>query len=176
MPAIASDNVRVFRSAPVGEPATWLAVLRHYLTFVACANLLWEIGHLPLYTKWQGGAWGEIAFAVAHCTGGDILIAATTLLAALLVLGHAHWPSERYWAVAAFALVLGLGYTAFSEWLNAIVRQSWTYSELMPTLPPIGIGVSPLAQWVIIPLAGFWLARPPRANRGACKSPRCCND
>jgi hypothetical protein len=184
MPAIASDNgfvlerhpwalgchnshgsdqsmsdVHVSRSASVGEPFTWLGALRHYVTFVACANLLWEIGHLPLYTIWKNGAWGEIAFAVAHCTGGDILIATTALLIALLVFGNAHWPDQRYWAVAAFALAVRFGYTAFSEWLNAIVRQSWTYTDAMPTIPAIGIGISPLAQWIVIPFAAFWLAR-----------------
>ena len=38
-------------------------------------HLLWEIGHVPLYTIWTEGSWGEIAFAVLHCTGGDLLIA-----------------------------------------------------------------------------------------------------
>jgi hypothetical protein len=53
----------------------------------------------------------------------------------------------------------GFAYTVLNEWLNKQVRASWTYSELMPTLPGTGTGVSPLAQWIMIPLAAFWWAR-----------------
>ena len=145
---------------PLAGATTWLAALRRYIAFVAVANLLWEVAQLPLYTIWQKGSAREIAFAAVHCTGGDVLIAGTTLLGALLLCGNSHWPRERYLAIAALTLFAGLGYTAFSEWLNTSVRSSWTYSESMPTLSAIGIGLSPLAQWIIIPAVGFWLACP----------------
>lgn len=145
---------------PFTGTTTWLAGLRRYIAFIAVANLLWEVAQLPLYTIWQTGSGREIAFAAIHCTGGDVLIASTTLLGALLLLGNPRWPEERYVAVAAFALIAGLGYTAFSKWLNTSVRSSWTYIDSMPTLPAIGVGLSPLAQWIIIPIVAFWLARP----------------
>jgi hypothetical protein len=31
------------------------------------------------------------------------------------------------------AILFGLGYTVFSEWLNTQVRQSWSYTEAMPS-------------------------------------------
>lgn len=52
-----------------------------------------------------------------------------------------------------------LGYTVFSEWLNTSVRASWAYSDLMPVIPVVDLGLSPLAQWIVIPLAGFSWAR-----------------
>lgn len=142
------------------DTTTWLTGLRRYIVFIAIANLLWEVAQLPLYTIWQTGSTREIAFAAVHCTGGDVLIAGATLLAGLLLFGNSRWPEERYLIVAAFTLVAGLGYTAFSEWLNTSVRGSWTYTDLMPTLPALGIGLSPIAQWIVIPVAAFWLARP----------------
>lgn len=60
--------------------------------------------------------------------------------------------------MATLTLVAGLAYTIFSEWLNTEVRGSWTYSDLMPRLPVNGTGLSPLAQWIVIPLAAFWWA------------------
>ena len=141
--------------------ADWLSVVRRYILFVAGANLLWEFAQLPLYTLWNEGTTEEIVFAAAHCTGGDILIAGASLLGSLIVLGTSRWPHERYGAVAALTFVSGLGYTIFSEWLNTEVRGSWAYTDLMPTLPIIGTGLSPLAQWIVIPLAGFWWARRP---------------
>lgn len=73
-------------------PHTWLTTLRRYLVFAVLANLAWEIAQLPLYTIWWTGSWGEIAFAVAHCTLGDALIASTSLLGAPLLLGNSRWP------------------------------------------------------------------------------------
>src|SRR3546814_2505241 len=58
----------------------WLRVLRRYMLFSAVLHLIWEIGHIPLYTIWLEGTWGDIAFAIVHCTGGDILIAMSTML------------------------------------------------------------------------------------------------
>jgi hypothetical protein len=155
------SDLRGSRSASAGREVTWLTLMRRYFTFIVLANLLWEIVHLPLYTIWRSGSAGEIAFAVVHCTAGDVLIATAALLGALLLLGNARWPDERYVAVAAFALFAGLGYTVFSEWLNTTIRLSWAYTDLMPRLPAIGIGLSPLAQWIVIPVAAFWLARRP---------------
>jgi hypothetical protein len=49
------------------------------------------------------------------------------------------------------AILLGLCYTVFSEWLNTQVRQSWSYTEAMPLVPPLGTGLAPLLQWLIVP-------------------------
>ena len=36
------------------------------MLFSAVAHLVWEIGHIPLYTIWLEGTWGEIAFAIVE--------------------------------------------------------------------------------------------------------------
>ncbi len=140
----------------------WLGTLRRYFAFIVPAHLIWEFAHLPLYTIWSDGTAGEIVFAAVHCTGGDALIATATLVLTLLVAG-ADWPRDRraYWRVAILTIILGVGYTGFSEWLNIVVRESWAYSELMPIIPLIDAGLSPIMQWIIIPLAAFWWAKRP---------------
>lgn len=145
-------------------PDRWLLTLRRYLLFAAVGNLVWETLHLPLYTLWRDGTVGELIFAAVHCTGGDMLIALSSLVLALVLLGNGAWPEQRYKPVAALTIVFGLGYTIFSEWLNTSVQASWTYSETMPVIPVIGTGLSPFAQWIVIPLAGFWWARRPTRN------------
>lgn len=145
-----------------GDPA-WLATLRRYFAVAIPANFVWEAAQLPLYTIWYEETAGKIVFAVVHCTGGDVLIAGASLFGALLLFGNAHWPGERYIAVAAPAIAAGLAYTVFSEWLNTDVRGSWAYSGLMPTLPGLGTGASPFLQWLVIPIVAFWRAQPRRA-------------
>ena len=142
---------------------SWLDTLRRYVAFVAAANLLWEIAQLPLYTIWEQGTASEIAFAVLHCTGGDVLIALVCLVAALTLFGRASWPAQHAGSVATAAVVLGVAYTVYSEWWNVVVRGSWTYSNLMPVIPLVGTGLSPLLQWLVIPALGLRWAR--RAQR-----------
>jgi hypothetical protein len=137
----------------------WLWILRSYLLFVFAANLTWEILQLPLYSIWVESTLGEIVFAVIHCTAGDLLIALSCLSVALIILGSNTWSAKHYRHVAALAIILGIAYTIFSEWLNTVVRESWAYSELMPVLPLFGTGLSPLLQWIVIPVAGLWWAR-----------------
>lgn len=150
------------RAARAGHvPVSWLYVLRRFLVFIAGANLVWEFAHLPLYTLWYEGTPGEIVFAAVHCTGGDILIASASLLLALLLAARPSWPDETYRRVAALTSALALSYTAFSEWLNTEIRGSWAYSDLMPVVPVIDAGLSPVAQWIVVPLAAFWWARRP---------------
>jgi hypothetical protein len=132
-----------------------------YLAVIAGGSLAWETLHLPLYTLWQTGTRGEQAFAVFHCTGGDLLIASASLILALVVVGDRRWPAGHYWRVASTAILLGLAYTVFSEWLNVALRGTWTYSERMPVLPlfSFNLGLSPLFQWIIVPGLGFGITR-----------------
>jgi hypothetical protein len=144
--------------------AHWLSTWRRYLVFAIPAHLVWEMAQLPLYTIWQTESFGYVAFAVAHCTGGDILLASGALLGSLLLFGTSRWPEERYVVVAVVALTAGLAVTIFSEWLHTEVLGSWAYTNRMPRLPLLGTGLSPFAQWIVIPLAAFWWARDPVAR------------
>ena len=89
------------------------------------------MAQLPLYTIWSTGTRLEILFAVIHCTAGDLLITASALALAALVAKIERWPffGKR---MMLTAILLGLCYTVFSEWLNTQVRQSWSYTEAMP--------------------------------------------
>ena len=147
-------------SMAVMVSADWVAALRGYLLATTVLDLLWEVAQLPLYTIWAVGTPREKAFAVLHCTMGDVLIALVSLAAALVIAGDRAWPGgRRYMAVAALTLAIGLAYTGYSEHLNAEVRQSWTYADLMPRLPVLGTGLSPVLQWLMVPTAALFWAR-----------------
>ena len=140
----------------------WLRALRRYMAAVAPANLVWEFAHMPLYTLWETGTASAIVFATLHCTGGDILIALASVMLALILAGQASWPRSGSRRIVAIAVVLGLSYTLFSEWLNIEIRQSWAYGEVMPVIPLVDASLTPVLQWIIVPLAAFWWASRPR--------------
>lgn len=141
--------------------ADWLAALRLYLLTMTGGNLLWEIAQLPLYTIWTAETLGGKVFAVAHCTAGDVLIGLFSIAVALVVAGDRDWPTRRFRPVFLLTLLLGISYTAFSEWLNIAIQRSWEYSDRMPviTLLNFELGLSPLLQWLLVPSLAFWLIR-----------------
>ncbi|RUS63590.1 hypothetical protein EGN72_03290 [Pseudorhodobacter sp. E13] len=136
-----------------------LTALRRYFAVIIPANLVWEFAHMPLYTIWNEGTWGEIVFAAVHCTGGDILIAMSALMLALMLSGRG-WPlvASTRRSVTVLTVVFGLGHTLFSEWLNIVIRAAWAYSDLMPIIPVLDAGLSPVLQWIVVPLVAFWWA------------------
>lgn len=142
----------------ITETRNWLVALRRYLVFSAVAHLLWEIAHLPLYTIWLTGTPGELVFAAVHCTGGDILITLSTFVLALLLFGTPAWPQANLGRVLAAELLFAVGYTIFSEGLNIEIREVWAYRDLMPVIPVIDAGLSPVLQWVVIPIAAYAFA------------------
>ena len=137
----------------------WLAALRTYLLASALGHLAWEVVQLPLYTIWSTGTLREVAFAVFHCTGGDLLIATACLALALVLAGRPEWPRRAFGRVAVLTLGSGLAYTVFSEWLNVSVRQAWAYSDLMPVIPVVGAGLAPALQWIVMPAAAMAMTR-----------------
>lgn len=122
-----------------------------YLALLLPANLAWEAAQLPFYTIWTEASARAIAFAVLHCTVGDGMIGAFSLAAALVLLGAREWPARGAASVAVVATAVGLGYTVFSEWLNVEIREAWAYAETMPRLPPLGTGLTPVLQWLVLP-------------------------
>ena len=149
----------------ISRRSDWLTTIRRYLLASAAGHLVWEIAQLPLYTIWRTGTTRDLATAVVHCTLGDLSIALVTLSLALVVVGSTEWPAQQFSAVLATVVILSVGYTVYSEYLNTTVRQAWAYGPLMPTLPSIGTGLSPLLQWMVVPsLAFVWSGRTrPRA-------------
>ena len=136
----------------------WLRALRRYLAVSALGNAIWEIAQLPLYTVWREGTPRDKLVALSHCAAGDILIAVSTWALACVIAGDPGWPGEGPRRVAVLTVAFGLAYTGFSEWLNTAVRQTWEYSELMPVVPGLGLGLSPLLQWLAVPSLALWAA------------------
>jgi hypothetical protein len=136
----------------------WPSAFRRYLGASLALNLAWEIVQLPLFTLWRTGTLKQQAFAIAHCTIGDLMIAGLTFLVAVAVFANADWPRTGARPVWLLTLAAGVGYTIYSEWINVSVRGTWAYSDLMPIVPIIGTGLAPLLQWCVVPTLAFWIA------------------
>lgn len=127
-------------------PTRRTMVVRYVSQYVSIAipgHLVWEVAQLPLYTVWETGTPRAAVMAALHCTVGDIVIALVALALAVILVGDARWPIRSARRVAVGTLLFGVAYTVFSEWLNTEVRGTWSYSALMPLVPPFGTGLLP---------------------------------
>lgn len=100
-----------------------------------------------------------------HCTLGDVLISVAGLLFALLVIRRWRWR----W-VGVLTALFGASYTVFSEWMNITILRSWSYTPSMPTFDVAGfqLGITPLAQWLVVPALAVYAAARGRGHaRGA---------
>ena len=146
-----SPEVRSAQGRWIRSPEAWRFLALRYVPVFALSSLVWEVAQLPFYAIFTTGSAHEIGFAVIHCTIGDVLIGTTTLALALIVTRAGPPASWRFGTLVAVATALGVGYTVFSEWLNVEVLRSWAYVELMPLVPPLGTGLAPLLQWIVLP-------------------------
>lgn len=149
------------------ERSVWGFIALRFAPMLAILSVAWEIAQLPLYTIWYEAEGPDIAFAVAHCTAGDVLIGTFALTFALTATGAGPLIAWRSARVAAVTIALSVSYTVFSEWMNTVVRDGWTYSNLMPLLPGLGTGLSPLLQWAVIPPVALYVALRLNGARGS---------
>ena len=150
-------------------------ILLRYLPLLATLNLMWEAAQVPLYSLWKEATPSYIGFSVLHCTAGDVMIGGAALLLAVIIGGERSLAQWRWRRIAVITTLAGTGYTIFSEWMNTTVLQSWAYAEAMPRIGLAGveIGVSPVAQWLVLPTLALYLARKTRsAFRGPPPEPR----
>ena len=133
------------------NPATLRIIARAGLwaALAFLLNLTWEIAHVRLYTLWAAADGMTVAWALFHCSLGDVVIALAMFALAGIVLWRADWPVSRPWAGGIIVVIGAMAYTAGSEWYNVYRAGSWGYTAGMPLI--FGIGLSPLLQWLILP-------------------------
>lgn len=137
----------------------WIAL--RYLPWMLVLNLAWEIAHARLYTIWTEADVSYLAFSLLHCTVGDLLIGAVALSLALTVTRAGELADWRWRRIALITALAGVAYTVFSEWMNITLLRSWTYSKAMPVLElgTFELGLTPLAQWLLLPPLALYLGR-----------------
>ena len=136
-------------------------IFLRYLPWLAGLNLAWELAHTRLYTLWSDASPSYIAFSILHCTAGDAMVGVFALVLALVLVRASALALWRWPRIVLLTMIIGVGYTAFSEWMNIVALQSWTYADSMPVLRAFGleIGISPLVQWLLLPPLALRLAR-----------------
>ena len=149
------------------QPWITLAVLAFPLHWI------WEMGQAPLYAGMLQRPWYDATRLCTVASVGDVVITlvAYAIVAALFKDRFWAFPLRssrlqssqsrpRYRSVAipqiGLYLVIGIVITAIVEFFNISVLHRWEYGPEMAQI--FGLGVAPLAQWVVVPVLIVWLA------------------
>ena len=121
-------------------------------------NFVWEVLQTPFFLD-KSAEINTIVWYRFHCTLGDVLITLGSFWLVALTSKSRTWflnPTKRN-----VLLFVGFGviYTTFSEIKNVSLNKLWGYSELMPVIPYIDVGIVPLIQWMIVPVALVFIVR-----------------
>lgn len=154
-----TTTIRRMTASP--EPASLADALRQAVTYAVVTLpmfALWELAHAPLYTLWIDAGPAAAWQAALHCTLGDAVIAFACALAAALLARAMPWFGRAH-RTEALIVATGLLTTIAIEWISTQWLGRWTYRESMPVDPILGIGLSPLAQWIVVPVVALWILR-----------------
>ena len=119
----------------------------------------WELAQLPLYTIWTEKGLRTSLWAALHCALGDVAIAFLTLVVALMSTDIVVPGSRTIRSVAVITILSGVFVTAAIEIGSTQWLERWSYAPLMPVDPFFGIGLSPLAQWIVVPASALFVVR-----------------
>jgi hypothetical protein len=112
---------------------------------------------MPLFAGFADFQYYQVILHCTKATFGDVVISLVAFAGACLITRSRMWiVSMNKSGVVAF-LAIGLVITVVFELLATGPLNRWEYSELMPTV--MGIGVSPVAQWIILPLLQLWFVK-----------------
>lgn len=120
-------------------------------------NWLWETVQMGAYVQTADRPWRAIALLHIVPTLGDVAVTFVVYGVGALAAGELRWGMTGRWNVYATAALLGGACAVAVEW-KALASGRWSYSEQMPIVPVLGVGLWPLLQLtVLVPLA-LWLA------------------
>jgi hypothetical protein len=113
-------------------------------------NYAWELAQAPFYV----GMEAPITLDFWHCfvaSLGDGIMVLLIVSLGWIVLKRRDW-FERP-GIAGYVVMLTAGFilALLVEWLGLHVLRRWEYSERMPLVPGLGVGIAPIAQMLFLP-------------------------
>jgi membrane protease YdiL (CAAX protease family) len=126
-----------------------------WLTFAlttAALHFVWEMAQAGRFASMASLSFWRATRLCARATVGDVVITAIAFAIAAAAARSFHWPAEKGQSLLPFAIfiVSGLAVTVAYE-IHAIAVGQWSYAETMPTIA--SVGVLPILQWLVIPIA-----------------------
>lgn len=133
--------------------------MKRWILFAAAVLILhfiWEMAQGGLFVGMKEQPLARAAMRCLKATLGDLVITVIAFAAAAVTVRRIHWPLTKSVLAPALFIATGLVITIAFE-LFALATSRWVYAAEMPTL--FGVGISAIAQWIVIPLLELPLFR-----------------
>ena len=118
------------------------------------ANFIWEKMHIVLYQNYESYA-NALVFPVSlHASFIDAIIIFGIYFCIALLQRNIFWLDSFNPKSVFLVLLLGFIISVLIE-VDALAKGKWAYNNLMPIIPFIRIGLSPVLQMLILPLIVF---------------------
>jgi hypothetical protein len=119
----------------------------------------WEFLQVPFFADMtMAPHWDAVKFCT-RATLGDVGITLVAFWGTAVAARSRDWIRHPRRTTTTAFVVIGMVITIVSERLATGPLGRWTYSELMPVVPVLGVGLVPVIQWLVLPLALVWLVR-----------------
>ncbi len=125
--------------------------------FAFLLHFVWETLQAPFFEGMAAAPHWRAVLRCARASAGDVVIAWLAYGAGAWWAGRRSWLADPGRIPFRIYMIVGLAITVFLEWVNVYVRHAWAYANGMPVL--LGIGLTPLVQWLLLPPLTLWLAR-----------------
>ena len=141
------------------------------LFFAFLLHFMWEMLQVPLYAELSGATHWDGIRTCLRATVGDAAIALIAFWCAALAGQSRQW--FRWRNRTAYIVYVGVRLlaTIVLERLATGPAQRWVYAPAMPIVPLLGVGLSPIMQWLVLPPLVLWITR--RQLRAGTARNRC---
>lgn len=145
---------------PTSKSSTRRKLARLFASIAVVSFVLhsiWEMAQMPAYKDLAGRPFLETAARCTPATLGDVVLTFWIYAIGALAAGSIGWGLKSRWNVY---LTLALLAALHAIWIEqvAVAAGRWSYSEAMPTVPRIGVGIWPLLQLTLLTPLTVWLS------------------
>jgi len=111
-------------------------------------NFFWEVAQGPLYKGFEYD-WLHISFCMLASIA-DMLMVLILLFAFGLIYKNVYWINSMDLKKSLLLVFVGFSGAILAE-VFYTMRGDWSYTDTMPLLPVVEVGVSPVLQFMILP-------------------------
>lgn len=128
---------------------SFIAIIGFILSF------LWENQHFSLYSNYA--QWMEQVYFVL-CSLADVLLIFLVYFLVALIFRNAYW-IHRFTAAQTLTTLLISALVSFLAEKISLYMNWWIYTDQMPLVPLLDIGLSPFLAITLLPIITFLLSR-----------------
>ncbi|GAC1425583.1 MAG: hypothetical protein NVS1B13_18340 [Flavisolibacter sp.] len=139
--------IRVFNKSAFRR----LIIIELILAFLL--NIVWELGQLPLF---KGADYNiKHIFLCTLASLADAIMVLLIYLGLALAFKAPFWFHRRKWLLIVIAMIIG-GTGGILAEIRNLNAGNWSYSDSMPIIPIVNVGLTPVLQFMLLPILIYY--------------------